>query len=243
ALVKAGTGGGPAAELIANAQVLPPTASGYTPTGPLPDPTLTDGLLTQAGYTKPAGMWISAAGAPLALTIAVPLDRPDYLDMGREVQRQLTAAGIQSRLTTPEGEELFAELLAPDPALPPGGTVTGIDIVIAPQPSGGDPATMLATRFGCAPATEGRSRTVAANPLGFCDPVVQQAIDATLSGAMPLSAALEAIEPVLWSQAVTVPLYQEADVLVVRLEMSGVTAGAPFAGPFADAARWRRGPK
>ena len=51
---------------------------------------------------------------------------------------------------------------------------------------------------------------------------------------------LGSLEPALWRAAVAMPLYQDADVLAVRGEVTGVTAGAGFAGPFAGAAFWNR---
>jgi hypothetical protein len=81
---------------------------------------------------------------------------------------------------------------------------------------------------------------VAANPLGYCDAGLQATMDATLTGALSVTDALAAVEPALWQAAVSVPLFQEADTLAVRPEVSGVSVGPPLAGPFADAATWTR---
>ncbi|MGQ0842454.1 ABC transporter family substrate-binding protein [Actinokineospora sp.] len=246
ALVTVGAEGGPAAALPADAHVLAPTAPGYAATVPagtpkVPDPVLAASLLTQAGFTLVNGSWAFGA-TPLNLVIATPAEHPTYLAMARELQRQLSVGGVQSQLVTPDAGELFSELLAPRPADAPVplDAVNRIDIVLAPQPAGGDPATVLATRFGCAPSTAEAALPRPANPLGFCDPDVQQTIDAALTGAMSLPDALGLVEPVLWSRFVALPLYQEADELVVRREMTGVTPGPPLVGPFAGAAEWRR---
>ncbi|WP_091450614.1 ABC transporter family substrate-binding protein [Actinokineospora iranica] len=232
AVVRAGTDGGQAGTLPANAQVLAPSAPGYTATAPAgPDPALAESLFTEAGYTRVNGSW-ALGDAPLNLVIGAPEEQPEYVAMAREVQRQLSAGGVRSRLVTPSGEGLFTDLLAPRATAP----ATQVDLAVVPQPAAGDPATVLATRFGCArtePATP-------ANPAGFCDPTVQQTIDATLTGAMALPDALTQLEPALWDLAVAIPLYQEADTLVVRREMTGVTVGPPFVGPFATAPLWRR---
>jgi hypothetical protein len=111
--------------------------------------------------------------------------------------------------------------------------------VVGSRPVGGDPATALATNFGCAARPDGPA-TAPLSLIGSCDPAIQPTIDAALTGAVSLPDALSVVEPVLWRQAVSVPLYQEAETLVVRPEMSGVHAGPPFAGPFAGAAEWRR---
>ncbi|RLK54602.1 ABC-type transport system substrate-binding protein [Actinokineospora cianjurensis] len=238
ALVKAGTGGGPG--LPANAQVLAPSAPGYTSTAApptKPDLALAQSLLTQAGYTRVNEGWMLGA-TPLNLVIAAPAGRPDYIDMARELQRQLSAGGVQSRLITPEADLLFTDLLAPRPAAATA-PAEQVDLVVAPQPAGGDPVTALATRFGCAPVTAG-TPVAAANPTGFCDQTVQDTIDKAITGGVGLSEALGLVEPTLWSRAVSLPLYQEADALVVRREMSGVAPGPPGAGPFATAPQWQR---
>lgn len=242
-LITIGTGGGPAAKLRADAQVLPPTAPGYAATlaaqspPARPDPGLAQQLLTQAGYVSTGGTW-TRAGRPLTVVIAAPAERESYQRIAAEVQRQLAAAGIQVRTETPEAEDLFARLAARPSADTQNDNA--INLIVAPQPAGGDPATVLATNFGCAAKTEQTDATDPANPAGFCDPTLQPNIDAALTGAVSLSDALSSVEPALWRQWVSIPLYQEADMLVIRPEMSGVAAGPPLAGPFTGAAGWRR---
>ncbi|SDJ32641.1 ABC-type transport system, substrate-binding protein [Actinokineospora alba] len=238
ALVKAGTGGGPQSALTANAQVLAPGAAGYAATGPNtgPDPALAERLLTEAGYLKTAGTWTST-NAVLNLVIAVPADRPAYAAMAAELRKQLTAAGITVKVVSPPGAELFTTLPAAATAKDP------VDLLIAPLPVSQDPATALATRFGCASTSDDAPGPIAANPVGFCDPTIQATIDSAVTGEVPLASALAALEPVLWNRALTLPLYQEADDLIVRTDMTGVTAGPPLAGPFAGAATWRRAAK
>jgi hypothetical protein len=81
---------------------------------------------------------------------------------------------------------------------------------------------------------------VPANPIGYCDPGVQPTIDAALTGSLSVTEALTSVEPALWRAAVALPLYQDAEVLAVRDEVTGVTDGAGFAGPFVGAAFWKR---
>ncbi|PPK70176.1 ABC transporter family substrate-binding protein [Actinokineospora auranticolor] len=249
ALTAAGTGGGPGSALPANAQVLAPSARGYTATVPAntpdkPDVALAENLLTQAGYTKVDGSW-SLGGTPLNLVIAAPEGRKSYVDMARELQRQLSVGGVQSRLVTPDGADLFTRLLAPRPATAAVAEADRIDLVLAPQPAAGDPATLLAGRFGCAPTTPGEpgqpsTAPQADNPAGFCDPGLQPTIDQALTGELAFTAAAEQVEPALWSRTVALPLYQEADTLLTGRVMSGVSTGPPWAGPFATATQWRR---
>jgi ABC-type transport system substrate-binding protein len=239
ALVAIGTGNGPAAKLRADAQLLAPSAPGYAPTVPAgtpvkPDPSLAQNLLTEAGYTWTGFAW-TRAGRPLRLVIAAPAERPAYVTVANEVGRQLRAAGIGTRVVTAPADDLITNQLT----VTTSGGEEAINLVIAPQPVGGDPATQLATNFGCTTKSDG-SPPVALSPIGTCDPAVQPTINAALTGAVALPDALSTVEPALWRAAVNVPLYQEADTLAVRSEMTGVTPGPPLAGPFAGAPEWRR---
>ncbi|MFC5287253.1 ABC transporter family substrate-binding protein [Actinokineospora guangxiensis] len=242
-LVEVGTGGGPAGQLLADALITPPSAPGYRATRPSdvpvkPDPALARQLLTSAGYTEESGMW-ERAGTPLNLTIAA--GREDYTDLAAEVQRQLSVAGIQSRVLTPA-----------DPYDPDQETV---DLLVGPLPAGGDLAVALAGRFGCAGEAEaGATPTpttsstppgdtpepVAANPLGYCDKGVDESVKAALTGATPAAEVLASVEPRLWQAALVYPLYQESSQLVVHRSVTGVAAGPPLAGPFALADEWKR---
>ncbi|MGX7825223.1 ABC transporter family substrate-binding protein [Actinokineospora sp. 24-640] len=254
ALVETGTGGGQAGSLVADSLVVAPSSPAYAATRPrdvpvAPNPALAAKLLTEAGYTKESGMW-ARGGAPLNLVIAA--GRPDHLDLAREVQRQLSVANIQSRIVTPDPVELYSAML-PAPAGP-----DIVDLLVGPLPVGLDPATTLAGRFGCerettgettttpTPTTQsalpgdGAARPVAANPLGYCDADVDAAIQSALTGAEPIAATLADLEPRLWKAALVYPLYQETDQLIVHRTVSGVTAGPPLQGPFANATQWRR---
>lgn len=239
-LVTVGTGNGPAARLRADAQVLAPTLPGYSRTIPASrrhDPAQVSRLLGQAGYTRTATGW-TRAGQPLDLIIGAPEEREQAQQIAEEVARQLIAAGIGAEVVTPPADELYAQLYRPETADAEGDGET-VDLAVIAQPVGGDQATVLATNFGCAEQADGRL-PVAANPLGFCDAGVQPTMEAALTGALSVTDALAAVEPVLWNAAVSVPLFQQAETLAVRPEVSGVTPGPPLAGPFAGAADWRR---
>ena len=248
-LITVGTGNGPAASLKADAQVLAPSMPGYQATIPpastassvtRPDVTIATRLLRQAGFTKSAAGW-TKAGKPMHLVVAAPDERDAAQRIADDVARQLTAAGIDTEVITPPANQLYAQLYAGESEQGNDGQDNGepFDLAVLAQPAGGDDATTLATNFGCAPAQTGEPR-VAANPFGFCDVGLQATMDATLTGALSVTDALAAVEPALWRDAISVPLFQEADTLAVRPEVSGVSVGPPFAGPFADAATWRR---
>lgn len=231
-LITVGTGNGPAAALRADAQVLAPSQPGYTPTKPADvayDPAAAQTLLTGAGYTKTAAGW-SRDGRTLELTVGAAKERPADVRIANDIKRQLAAGGVGVTVVTLPGDELYQRLYAT------GGSDV-VDIAVTARAAGGDPATMLASAYGCVPSSTGLTP---ANPIGFCDPSIQPTIDAALTGSLSVTEARTSIEPALWRAAVTLPLYQAADVLAVGTEVTGVTGGAGFAGPFATAAFWKR---
>jgi ABC-type transport system substrate-binding protein len=243
-LVTAGAGGGPSEQLVADGLVLAPSQAGYVATmpanapGATPQPTRVPALLAQAGFVQSGASW-TRAGHALNIVIAAPADREPYDTIATQLRAQLVAAGIPATVRTPPSAQLYEQLLdpnAPTPASPP------IDVVVGPQPSGGDPITELASWFGCAatPAGSTTEQQVSTGPLAWCDPAVQATIQAALTGETAQSTALAAVEPQLWGQAVEIPLFQVADVLAVGSQVTGVEDGPPFAGPFFGAAAWSR---
>jgi len=262
-LIDEGTAGGPSAGLRADAQVLPPSASGYTATIPAnasaPDPAAAEALLKGAGYVKEAGTW-RKDGKPLTLVIASPAQQEPYASIAKELANQLIAAGIAVSTINPQPRDLFGNLLAMPvtstrPSTTPTTTTTtpadgsgsvGVDIAVVPMPVGGDPATVLASNFGCRPGqnTATTATTVVpANPVAMCDSEIEPTIDAALSGAETLTEALSKVEPELWSRHTVVPLFQLADTLAIGSGISGVTPGPAMTGPFGSAVNWTRGGK
>jgi ABC-type transport system substrate-binding protein len=236
-LITVGTGNGPSAQLPALAQTLAPSETGYIPTMPADvayNPAAAQTLLTGAGYTRTSAGW-ARDGRPLDLTIGVAKERPDDVRIAKDIQRQLAAGGVTATVSSLTGTQLYQRLYATN-----GSGNDTVDIAVTSRAAGGDPATMLASDFGCVTGSAGSAGLTPANPLGYCDAGMQPTIDAALTGSLSVTEALTSIEPALWRAAVAIPLYQEADVLAVRGEVTGVTAGAGFAGPFADAAFWKR---
>ncbi|MGW4111766.1 ABC transporter family substrate-binding protein [Actinosynnema sp. NPDC004786] len=233
-LIALGVRSGPSAKLRADAQVIPPSKPGYTPTMPpkAGDPAQ---LLTEAGYTRPAGGQWERDGKPLELTIAAPAGIEPYVAIANRVQRQLSLSGIAARVLTTQPNELFGQDLS-DTAAPN----EVVDIAVVPQVDTGDSAALLASTFGCRPSQDDGGTPIPANLSGFCDQAVQPVIEQALSGEVLLADALRTIEPVLWQQAVSLPLFQVADLMVVLPEATGVGAGAPFAGPLSTARAWER---
>jgi ABC-type transport system substrate-binding protein len=241
ALIATGTGGGPDAALRADALVRAPTTAGYLATMPAgapgasPNPSAAPGLLASAGYVRTNGVW-SRNGSPLSLVIAAPAGDQPFVDIADQLRQQLVAAGIDATVTTPSAAQLYQQLLAP------GGGAGGaaVDIVVGPQPVGGDATTELASWFGCQHSPSAASTSAPTGPLGMCDQSVQPTIDAALTGELSASAALAQVEPALWARAVEIPLFQFADQLAIGSQVTGIDAGPPMAGPFVGAAGWTR---
>ncbi|WP_020670484.1 ABC transporter family substrate-binding protein [Amycolatopsis nigrescens] len=263
-LIAEGAAGGPSATLRADAQVLPPSDAGYKPTLPAgelaaPDQQKAEQLFASAGYTKEAGTW-RKDGKPLSLVVASPGEQEPYAGVAKELAGQLIAAGVEVRTINPKSRDLFSTLLAlpigtaGQPVPPDSAGNVGVDVAVVPQPVGGDPASVLASTFGCRPGPEqpesstgaaeppdSATTRVPANAAAFCDRSLQPAIDAALTGSTPLAEALSALEPELWRRHTVIPLFQLADTLAIGSGVSGVTPGPPLAGPFGSAVNWTRG--
>lgn len=266
ALITAGTTGGPSAALVADAQVLAPSQPGYRRTAPAsgppvqPAPETTTRLLSEAGYVRTPQGW-ERDGEPLALTVAAPDDRIPYPTLAARLAAQLRDAGISVQVVTPAADELFGELLAddaagtvpggPDGAAPsstsadatiPGEEVSGevdpADIVLVPLPTGGDPATELASSHGCPLAVPTGVEPAPATVSGPCHPGLQALIESALTGANPIEPVLATVEPVLWARMISIPLYQHASIFVAP-GVEGVRSGPLLEGPLDGAAHWR----
>jgi len=248
ALIATGSGGGPSAGLAANSLVTAPSQPGYVASmpgnapGAVPNPAAVPGLLAQAGYVHTGTGW-TRAGHQLSLVIGAPNGREPYVAIANQLRAQLVAAGIPATVVTPEPTQLYEQLLNPASVGTNGGPNGGtapIDILVGPQPAGHDSATDLASWFGCAAASAAGATPVSAGPLSWCDAAIQPTVDAALTGELPWSDALARVEPVLWSLAVEIPLFQVSDELAVGPQVSGVDSGPPLAGPFFGAATWNR---
>lgn len=220
--------------LRADALVFAPSQRDYRPTMPARAPIATGGLsmvrskLGAAGYALNGGVW-TRDGAPLRLTIAAPRGDPLYGRLARLVGQQLIDAGIEVSVTTPPATQLFGTQLA--------GDSQGPDIAVVPRAVGGDGAATLAAQFGC-PDHRQDAPVPPPNLSGFCDRSLQPAIDAAVTGALPLAEALHELAPQLWRSSVVIPLFQRADEVAVGNGVSGVAEGPPLVGPFPSAPGW-----
>ncbi|TQF73848.1 ABC transporter family substrate-binding protein [Rhodococcus spelaei] len=245
---------------VARAQVLAPSDPGYAPTAP---PPLTReqalGLLGEAGWvhtvvdgpdaTEPAR--IMKDGKQLAVVIGAPENDDTAVAVANTAADQLRGAGVNATVTTVRPDELYGKSLV-------GGKV---DAVVGWVRAGSDPATSMASRFGCpppatpAPAPEptGAAQaptvepSVEPNPAapsnisGLCDPALQVGIDEALRGTTDVGQAIAQAEPRLWDLAAVLPLLQDATVEAVGPDVQGVTMpGAIQVGVFGDAEAWSR---
>ncbi|MER6871915.1 ABC transporter family substrate-binding protein, partial [Amycolatopsis sp. NPDC000673] len=253
-LISAGAKGGPAATLKADAQVLPPSAKDYAatiPAGPpsAPDATKAEQNFTAAGYKKEAGVW-RKGNKTLSIVLASPGEQEPYASIAKELASELVAGGIEVNQIKPQPRDLYSSLLAmpvvngKQQASPDSNSTVGVDIAVVGQPVGGDPATVLASNYGCAPEPAQADKAkpvVPANSAGLCDQGLQATIDSAITGSATVTDSLKTLEPQLWSQNVAIPLFQEAETLAVGKGISGLTPGPPMQGPFGSAVNWTRG--
>ncbi|GGK47741.1 ABC transporter family substrate-binding protein [Nocardia camponoti] len=242
----------------ARAQVLPPSSPGYVPTAP-PRPSTEEAfaLLAEAGFgrapeapatgsaTSPAPRPRSLArnGKSLAVRIGAVTGDATSLAVANTAADQLRSAGIDATVRGLPAEELYGKAL----------TESTVDAIVGWQLAGDDPATVLASRYGCAPvelagATNEANAAVEAyrkapsNFGGVCDPALQPAIGEALRGNEVGKIIAEA-EPKLWDLATVLPIMQDNVVAAAGPRVDGVSlAGAIQIGIFGDAAQWRRIP-
>ncbi|WP_459963614.1 ABC transporter family substrate-binding protein [Nocardia sp. IFM 10818] len=239
------------------AQVLAPSDPGYVPTAP-PRLSLEESfaLLAEAGFgrapeqpvsdspTSPAPQPRPIAKNGKSLTVRIgAVDGDDStLAVANSAADQLRSAGIDVIVSSVGAEQLYGKDL----------TDAGIDAIVGWERAGDDPATVLASRYGCPPVEppggNGDSTAVddakkaPSNLSGVCDPTLQPAIDAALRGIDVPKVIAEA-EPKLWELATVLPIVQDTQVAAAGPNVDGASLqGAIQAGIYADAANWRRLP-
>ncbi|MFJ4652393.1 ABC transporter family substrate-binding protein [Nocardia sp. NPDC088792] len=241
----------------ARAQVLSPSDPGYAPTAP---PRISSdeafGLLAEAGFgrapeTPPSGSTTSPAPQPRPIvkngkTLTVRIGTVDSdvttLAVANTAADQLRSAGIDVIVRSVSASELYGKDL----------TDAGIDAVLGWERAGSDPATVLASRFGCPPVEPPGSKddsTVVdgakkapSNLSGVCDPTLQPEIDQALKG-IDVPKAIGDAEPKLWEMATALPIMQDTQVAAAGPRVDGASlSGAVQTGIFGDAANWRRLP-
>ncbi|MFF2556062.1 ABC transporter family substrate-binding protein [Nocardia sp. NPDC058058] len=242
------------------AQVLAPSDPGYVATQP---PRLSSeevfGLLNEAGYgraaepavtqspTSPAPQPRPIAKNGKTLTIRIGAVEGDdaTLAVANTAADQLRSAGIDVMVRSIAAAQLYGK----------DTTDSGVDAIVGWEHAGADPATALASRFGCPPVPipdvsgTGTDSTVSdaakkapSNLSGICDPALQPGIDVALRG-IDVGKVIGDSEPALWALATVLPIVQDTQVAAAGPRVDGVSlSGAIQIGIFADAANWRRLP-
>lgn len=248
ALIALGAGGGPSAGLVADAQVLAPSREGYVPTRGEDTPTTADldtaaGLLAEAGYTRTPEGW-TRDGERLELVVAAPDGADPFPMLAARVSEQLATLGIGATVVTPPADQLYGYAVADDTATQESAPTPGavplppIDIAVVPLPAGGDPATLLASAHGC-PIDTSEDQPPPRDIAGSCVSSLQPAIEGALTGRLPAGPTIAGLEPVLWERAVSIPLYQQASILVPGAALRDVSPGPLVEGPLDRADRWQ----
>lgn len=248
--------GSTAPTAAARAQIVSPSQPGYVATGPTPLPRedAVAGLAaagftpvplppalaptSAAGTTTPSVTPPPAAGAqPLTITLGAPQNDAIAVAVANTASDQLRDAGIDATVTPLDPEELYGTALS-----------TGaVDAVVGWSHAGGDPATALASRFGCAAVppvgadgTEDEDAGVVGPLSGVCDPALAPAIAAAETAPDP-TAAVMALQPSLWALNTVLPIVQDSSVVAAGPGVSGATLSGPIeVGIFGDADRWMR---
>ncbi|MGV9665119.1 ABC transporter family substrate-binding protein [Nocardia niigatensis] len=241
----------------ARAQVLSPSDPGYVATEPRRmSQEEAFGLLAEAGFaraaetpaaqsaTSPAPQPRSLAKNGKSLTVRIGAVDGDTttLAVANTAADQLRSAGIDVIVRSVTAAQLYGKEL----------TDVGIDAVVGWERTGEDPATVLASRYGCtpvAPPGDTADTTVAdgakkspSNVSGVCDPALQPGIDAALRG-IDVGKVIGETEPKLWELATVLPIVQDTQVAAAGPRVDGASlSGAIQTGIFGDAANWRRLP-
>ncbi len=256
AMVGAGT---ESAVVPARAQVLAPSDPGYTATAP-PAPTREQAVawLAEAGYhvAPNSGENIDPETATdgrlmrgdeqLTLVLGAPENDDTAIAVANTVADQWRGAGVAASVRALRAEDLYGDALE-------SGRV---DAVVGWERAGSDPATALASRFGCVPvalpetATEPPPSTNSGDPVGLqapsnmsgvCDPALQPEIDAALRGETDVSRVIADAEPRLWELAATLPVLQDNVIVAAGPGVEGVALAGPVrVGIFVDAPAWTR---
>ncbi|KQU61326.1 monoacyl phosphatidylinositol tetramannoside-binding protein [Rhodococcus sp. Leaf278] len=177
-----------------------------------------------------------ATGTALRFVIGAVENDDIALAVAGTAADELVGAGVDATVTPLAADELYSTALT-------DGTV---DAVVGWNSAGVDPATALASRFGCVPepAADSGDRSAAPRNLsGLCVPELEPTIDRALVNGLDPSVAANDVEPKLWSLASTLPIMQDSSVVAAVPGITGVSLTGPVeVGIFADAAQWMRTP-
>jgi ABC-type transport system substrate-binding protein len=196
----------------------------------------------------PTSAPLTIAGRPLAVRIGAPQDDETAVAVANTVADQWRTAGVDATVRQIAPDDLYgSDLLDGD-----------IDAVVGWVQAGSDPATALASRFGCPvlasddtdgrapadgsptpkpapsastptpPVPAGQSTRAPSNLSGVCDPGLQIGIDAALRGLGDVPMLIAAAEPALWRLATVLPVLQDTSVVAAGPGVTGVSLVGPI---------------
>nr|WP_223885059.1 ABC transporter family substrate-binding protein [Nocardia colli] len=241
----------------ARAQILSPSDPGYAPTSP-PRPPAEESfaLLAEAGYGRapepppvnsptspaPTPRPVAKNGKSLSIRIGAAEGDTTAISVANTAADQLRSAGIDATVRSISADQLYGRELVE-------GTV---DAIVGWERAGSDPATVLASRYGCPPPEPGTgaagtaqqssdpARRAPANLSGVCDPTLQLPMDEALRG-IETGRVLAEAEPKLWELATVLPIVQDNVVAAAGPRVDGASlSGSIQVGIFGDAGQWRK---
>jgi ABC-type transport system substrate-binding protein len=200
--------------------------------GARPHPKAAPHLLREDGYHRESGGGWVKDGTPLHVIVGA-VDAEPYDAIASELVAELNAAGLPATRRTSRSSPLYSQ--APE----------AVDVLIGPRPTGGDPASELASELGCTTGSATGQEHPERGPQlrrgpGLCGPERAPLLEEALSGRIPVEDALDAAGPHIWSQAVIVPLFQLTDVTARAGTIHGVAKNGDAAALFASATTWSR---
>ncbi|WP_042938711.1 ABC transporter family substrate-binding protein [Rhodococcus sp. AW25M09] len=234
-----GAGFVPTPDALVTSTPSPATSTTAAPTTSVPtdgaDPT--GAAATTSAPVPGVDRLADATGTALRFVIGAVEDDDTALAVAGTAADELVGAGIDATVTPLPADQLYSTAL----------TDGIVDAVVGWTSAGVDPATALASRFGCVadPTPDGASAVQAPRNLsGLCVPELQATIDRALASGLDSSEIRSEVEPELWSLASTLPIMQDSSVVAAVPGISGVSLTGPVeVGIFSDAAQWMRTPR
>lgn len=238
ATVAAGSG---SANYPAEAQLSSPSDERYVPTAPAPigrEAALS--RLSNAGIVAGAEGMLERDGAAIEFVIGAVEDDATALAVANTAADELAGAGIDATVLPLSPEELYGSAI----------TAGDVDALVGWSSAGLDPATVMASRFGCSaavspvPAIDSDANISPPSPSnlsGLCVPELEDSLNRALIGQLSTDQLLAAAEPELWDLSAVLPIMQDSSIVAVGDGIEGATLTGPIeAGIFADASQWMR---
>jgi ABC-type transport system substrate-binding protein len=188
--------------------------------------------------------------------IGAAANDPTSVAVANTAADQLRNAGVRASVLALDPPTLYGQ------AIPDGR----VDAIVGWHQSGGDLATVLASRYGCpalqssklpetrtttpppppasnTPAPPAREESVRApsNLTGLCDEGLQASIDAALTGQADVGKVVDQAEPQLWKMATVLPIMQDTTIAAAGPSVQNVElTGAVPVGIVATAGEWKK---